>query len=66
MKNRGSKTYAYFSPLVGSVGHHLMILKVAGEEEVVSMCHGGINVSRLVICLYFCIKVILRVVLPLL
>ena len=37
MKNRGSKTYAYFSPLVGSVGHHLMILKVAGKEEVVSM-----------------------------
>ena len=35
MKNRGSKTYAYFSPLVGSVGHHWMILKVAGEEEVV-------------------------------
>ena len=37
MKNKESKTYAYFSRLVGSVGHHLLILKVAGEEEVVSM-----------------------------
>ena len=37
MKNRESKTYAYFSLLVESVGHHLMILKFAGEKEVVSM-----------------------------
>ena len=48
MKNRGSKTYAYFSRLVGSVGHHLMILKVAGEEEFSTRRAEALNVKELV------------------